>query len=96
MRAWIIKEHEAFVVQGADCDIVAQGATEDQAFRRWRLCVRGTMALNERDGKEPFENIPAAPNFYWREFGEPMEIDLNGPLPEENKINLPLMNGYRL
>lgn len=82
MRAWIIQENGTWVVQGADHDIVAQGRDREDAIQVWRLCVRGTIALAEQRGAEPLESFPPASSFYWKRFGNPEEIDINGPLPE--------------
>lgn len=85
MTAWIINENGTWVVQGAERDIAAQGETVDQALCRWRLCMRGTMALNQREGRQPFYGIPPAPQFYWRTFGEPVDVDicLRGTEPKD-------------
>lgn len=88
MTAWIINENGAWVVQGAEHVITAQGETADQAMRRWRLCIRGTMTLNQREGREPFHNVPSAPQLYWRTFGEPVDIDIYGALPEESRVGV--------
>jgi len=86
MKAWVIQENGAWVVQGADHDIVAQGHDREDAIQVWRLCVCGTMELNKRVGREPLVTYPPAPAFYWRILGEPEEIDINGALPERARI----------
>lgn len=85
MSVWILNENGTWVVQGNEYDIVAQGYTQDEALRRWRLCMRGTMELNKRRGREPFYGVPPAPAFYRKHFGEPVEVDVYGPLPSESR-----------
>lgn len=86
MKAWVIQENGTWVVQGAEYDLVAQGGSREDAIQCWRLCVRGTIELDKRNGHEPLKSYPPAPAFYRRMFGEPEEIDIMGPLPERFRV----------
>jgi hypothetical protein len=61
----LLYEGQSWVAQSLEYDITGQGKTELEALENWRKTMQGTIALNKRDGKEPFADLPCAPTFYW-------------------------------
>ena len=58
------EEHLAWVAQGLEYDIAAQGRTIQEAKHRFGLTVITQILMDTRKQKSPLEGISAAPNHY--------------------------------
>jgi hypothetical protein len=76
----LLKEASAWVAQGLEYDIAAQGKTIRDAMRAFRRTVVGQMVLDIRNGREPLAAIPKAPDFYWQKYLEEAEPLARQPL----------------
>lgn len=61
----IMQEHEIYAAQCLEYDICAQGNSPVAALENFRITMMGQVALDKRDGREPFQYLPCAPIFYW-------------------------------
>jgi hypothetical protein len=66
----LLKEASAWVAQGLEYDIAAQGKTIRDAMRAFRQTLIGQIVIDVRHGRQPFANIPKAPDFYWEKYDE--------------------------
>lgn len=85
----LLKEASAWVVQGLEYDIAAQGKTIRDAMRAFRRTVVGQMIIDLKNERQPLSTIPKAPDFYWQKFFEEAE-----PLARQ-PLNLPAGVSYR-
>ncbi len=70
----LLKEASAWVAQGLEYDIAAQGKTIRDAMRAFRRTLVGQIILDIKLGRRPLSNVPKAPDFYWEKYdeGEPL------------------------
>jgi hypothetical protein len=85
----LLKEASAWVAQGLEYDIAAQGKTIRDAMKAFRRTVVGQMVIDMKHGREPLSAIPKAPDFYWQKYFEEAE-----PLTRQ-PLNLPAGIGLR-
>lgn len=61
----ILPEGGVYAAQCLEYDICAQGTTPEDAITKFRQTIRGQITLDKIHGKQPLEDLPCAPIFYW-------------------------------
>lgn len=69
-----------WVAQGLEYDIAAQGKTLKEAQDAFERAFVGQVIVNLHHGKEPMENVPAAPADFWHKFHEGLRLAERKPL----------------
>lgn len=64
----ILREGDAWVAQGLEYDIAAQGSTIRQAKERFEQTFVGQICVDIKTGKLPMEGCKPAPRMYWEHF----------------------------
>lgn len=70
IRAILLKEDEAYVVQGLDYDIAAQGATVEEAKDSFLRTLISQIVIDLEFGSSPLAGIPKAPEEYFNIYSE--------------------------
>ena len=70
----LLKEASAWVAQGLEYDIAAQGKTIRDAMLAFERTVVGHIVLDLQNNRQPLSALPKAPRFYWNQYeqGEPL------------------------
>jgi hypothetical protein len=76
----LLKEASAWVAQGLEYDIAAQGTTIRDAINAFERTVVGQIMLDLKDNKKPLASLPKAPHFYWQKYAQG-ELLADGRLP---------------
>ena len=61
----VFQEHDGWVVQCLEYDIVAQGETIEVATRRWVQTLVGQIVVDVERGVAPLDGIDKAPQKLW-------------------------------
>lgn len=61
----VFPEGESIIAQGLEYDVTGHGQDAPAAIENFRRTMYGQIALNKRDEKPPFAELPAAPFPYW-------------------------------
>lgn len=76
-----------WIAQCLEYDIGAQAHTLNDAIYELQRSVVGHVAIAIKCGKQPFADLPAAPDFYWKKFQgtalrlESIELPFRDPVP---------------
>src|SRR6266542_2500761 len=70
LKVIYLPEGNAWVAQCLEHDIAAQGKTLPEAEDAFRRTLLAQVVLDIRKGREPLEDIKAAPKMYWRKWDE--------------------------
>lgn len=83
----LIQRDKWWVAQCLEHDIGAQAFSIPDAVYELQRSVAGHIAISKEIGKEPFADLPAAPEFYWKKFQgttlrvESMDLPFRDQLP---------------
>jgi hypothetical protein len=75
MRVLLMPEGDFWVAQALEHDIAAQGRSEDGARQAFLKTLSAQAQLDIENGREPLQDIPPAPDWYFEAYQEARESD---------------------
>lgn len=86
----MIRDDRAWVAQGLQHDIAAQGDTIEEALERFKRVLASEARFDLRNGQEPLAEVPPAPQSLWDIWAtsEPLKRDL-GPVQMSSPNDMP-------
>ena len=66
VRVLVIQRgNDQWLAQGLDCDIAAQGQSDDQAIRSFLRLLQARIRRDLQNGRQPLEGLPPAPDHFF-------------------------------
>ena len=78
----LLQRDKWWVAQCLQYDIGAQAHTVDDVMYELQRSIVGHMAIAQAHGRNPFVDLPAAPEMYWKKFqGTTVRLELVDGVP---------------
>jgi hypothetical protein len=61
IRVLVLKQGDQWLAQGLECDIAAQGPSDQLAINSFIRILRARLARDHNSGREPLAGLPRAP-----------------------------------
>ena len=76
LNVLLMKDDDVWSAQCLEHNIAAQGETTNKALFELTRTIVGELALRAKRGQEHLSDIPRAPDFYWKAFGEAQSLNM--------------------